>query len=85
MGADRELKKAAESYWAGKISAEALRATGKALRAAHWKIQKEAGVDIIASNDYSDYDQVLDHIQLFHVSMSLLLEVAFYVEILGIH
>ena len=65
--ANRELKKATESYWAGKSSVESLLDTGKALRAAHWKIQKDAGVDIIPSNDFSYYDQVLDHIQLFNV------------------
>ena len=68
MTANRELKKATESYWSGKISQESLVATGKTLRAAHWKLQKEAGADIIASNDFSFYDQVLDHIQLFNVS-----------------
>ncbi|EGX46285.1 methionine-synthesizing 5- methyltetrahydropteroyltriglutamate--homocysteine methyltransferase [Orbilia oligospora] len=66
MGANRELKKATESYWAGKSSVESLIETGKTLRAAHWKIQKDAGVDIIPSNDFSFYDQVLDHIQLFN-------------------
>lgn len=66
MGANRELKKATEAYWAGKISVESLIETGKTLRAAHWKLQKEAGADIIASNDFSFYDQVLDHIQLFN-------------------
>jgi len=66
MGALRELKKATEAYWAGKITAENLQETGKTLRAAHWKLQKEAGVDSIASNDFSFYDQVLDHIQLFN-------------------
>ena len=67
MGANRELKKATESYWAGKISQEELIAVGTTLRAAHWKLQKDAGADIIASNDFSFYDQVLDHIQLFDV------------------
>lgn len=68
MGANRELKKATEAYWGGKISQESLLETGKTLRVAHWKAQKEAGADIIASNDFSFYDQVLDHIQLFNVS-----------------
>ena len=45
-----------------------LLAEGKRLRQEHWKIQKDAGVDIIPSNDFSFYDQVLDHIQLFGVS-----------------
>lgn len=68
MGALRDLKKATEGYWSEKISQADLLAEGKRLRAAHWKIQKDAGVDIIPSNDFSFYDQVLDHIQLFSVS-----------------
>ncbi|KAI9848196.1 MAG: methionine-synthesizing 5- methyltetrahydropteroyltriglutamate--homocysteine methyltransferase [Sclerophora amabilis] len=68
MGANRELKKATEAYWGGKLSQEDLLAEGKRLRLEHWKIQKNAGVDIIPSNDFSFYDQVLDHIQLFGVS-----------------
>ncbi|KAI9767513.1 MAG: methionine-synthesizing 5- methyltetrahydropteroyltriglutamate--homocysteine methyltransferase [Geoglossum umbratile] len=65
MGANRELKKATEAYWSGKLSQEELLAEGKRLRLAHWKIQKDAGVDVIPSNDFSFYDQFLDHIQLF--------------------
>lgn len=65
MGVLRDLKKATEAYWAEKISQSDLLAEGKRLRAAHWKIQKDAGVDIIPSNDFSFYDQVLDHIHLF--------------------
>ena len=68
MGVNRDLKKATESYWAGKISQKDLLAEGKRLRGAHWKIQKEAGIDSIPSNDFSFYDHVLDHIQLFGVS-----------------
>ncbi|MCJ1467190.1 methionine-synthesizing 5- methyltetrahydropteroyltriglutamate--homocysteine methyltransferase [Pseudocyphellaria aurata] len=67
MGVNRDLKKATESYWAGKSSRDELLAEGKRLRQEHWKIQKDAGVDIIPSNDFSFYDQVLDHIQLFGV------------------
>ena len=69
MGANRELKKATEAYWGVKISQAELVETGKTLRAAHWKAQKAAGADIIASNDFSNYDQFLDHIQLFNVSL----------------
>ncbi|KAI9806180.1 MAG: homocysteine methyltransferase Met26 [Sarcosagium campestre] len=65
MGANRELKKATEAYWGGKLIQDELLAEGKRLRLAHWKIQKDAGVDVIPSNDFSFYDQVLDHIQLF--------------------
>ena len=72
MGALRDLKKATEAYWADKISQEDLVAEGKRLRLAHWKIQKDAGVDVIPSNDFSFYDQVLDHIQLFSVCIASL-------------
>ncbi|KIW26640.1 5-methyltetrahydropteroyltriglutamate-homocysteine S-methyltransferase [Cladophialophora immunda] len=67
MGVNRDLKKATEAYWAGKISQDELLAEGKRLRLAHWKIQKDAGIDIIPSNDFAFYDQVLDHIELFGV------------------
>jgi 5-methyltetrahydropteroyltriglutamate--homocysteine methyltransferase len=66
MGVNRDLKKATENYWAGKISQEELLAEAKRLRLAHWKIQKDAGVDIIPSNDFALYDQVLAHIQDFN-------------------
>lgn len=71
MGVDRDLKKATEAYWAGKLSQSDLLAEGKRLRLTHWKIQKEAGVDVIPSNDFSYYDHVLDHIQFFGVSSTL--------------
>ncbi|KAG0156902.1 hypothetical protein PDIDSM_4085 [Penicillium digitatum] len=65
MGRLRDLKKATEAYWADKISRDELLAEGKRLRLEHWKIQKDAGVDVIPSNDFAFYDQVLDHHQLF--------------------
>ncbi|RMZ66124.1 5-methyltetrahydropteroyltriglutamate-homocysteine methyltransferase [Pyrenophora seminiperda CCB06] len=66
MGADRELKKANEAYWADKLSRDDLIKEGKRLRLEHWKIQKDAGVDVIPSNDFAFYDHLLDHIQLFN-------------------
>ena len=36
IGADRELKKALEAFWAGKITTEALEAVGRGLRERHW-------------------------------------------------
>ncbi|WP_433834995.1 5-methyltetrahydropteroyltriglutamate--homocysteine S-methyltransferase [Flavobacterium anhuiense] len=60
IGSNRELKKASELYWAGKISAEELIGAGKEIRLKNWKLQAEAGVDLIPSNDFSFYDQVLD-------------------------
>jgi 5-methyltetrahydropteroyltriglutamate--homocysteine methyltransferase len=60
IGSNRELKKASELYWAGKISVDELIDAGKQIRIANWKLQSEAGVDLIPSNDFSFYDQVLD-------------------------
>jgi 5-methyltetrahydropteroyltriglutamate--homocysteine methyltransferase len=60
FGADRELKKANESYWKGNLSKDELLKTAKMLRVRHWKMQKEAGLDHIPCNDFSLYDQVLD-------------------------
>ncbi|KAI9179067.1 methionine-synthesizing 5- methyltetrahydropteroyltriglutamate--homocysteine methyltransferase [Blastocladiella emersonii ATCC 22665] len=65
IGAQRELKKLVESYWAGKTSGAALAAGTADLRAKHWQLQKAAGIDLIPSNDFALYDQVLDVIALF--------------------
>jgi len=67
MGGNRELKKANEAYWADKLSRDDLLAEAKRLRLEHWKLQKDAGVDSIPSNDFAFYDHVLDHIQMFNV------------------
>lgn len=67
IGAHRELKKATEAFWAGKIDESALQQTAKQLRVDHWKAQKAQGVDVIASGDFSFYDQVLDHAAMFNV------------------
>ncbi|SMR61057.1 unnamed protein product [Zymoseptoria tritici ST99CH_1E4] len=68
MGRLRDLKKANEAYWGEKLSRDDLLAEGKRLRLEHWKIQKNAGVDIIPSNDFAHYDHVLDHIQMFNAA-----------------
>ncbi len=60
IGSNRELKKACESYWAGKIPVEELLAAGKTIRKQNWQLQENAGIDLIPSNDFSFYDQVLD-------------------------
>ncbi|AOW05338.1 cobalamin-independent synthase [Yarrowia lipolytica] len=67
IGANRELKKITESYWGQKASVDELFKVGKELREINWKKQKDAGVDIIPSNDFSFYDHILDHSQLFNV------------------
>ncbi|HBS61788.1 MAG TPA: 5-methyltetrahydropteroyltriglutamate--homocysteine S-methyltransferase [Stenotrophomonas sp.] len=65
IGAKRELKRALEAYWSGESSAQSLQDTARALRARHWQLQREAGVDVPPSNDFSLYDQVLDAAFLF--------------------
>ncbi|HJT73838.1 MAG TPA: 5-methyltetrahydropteroyltriglutamate--homocysteine S-methyltransferase [Chitinophaga sp.] len=60
IGSNRELKKANEAYWAGKISLEKLQMTARQLRRQNWETLKDAGIDLIPSNDFSFYDQVLD-------------------------
>lgn len=60
IGSNRELKKACEQYWSGSCSTELLIQTGRKIRLDNWKLQQEAGIDLIPSNDFSFYDQVLD-------------------------
>lgn len=60
IGADRELKQAVEAYWRGALPREELLATGARLRAQNWAAQRDAGIDLVAVNDFSFYDQVLD-------------------------
>ena len=64
IGRNRELKFATEGYWRGETSAEELAATAKAIRVENWKLMQDAGIDLIPSNDFSYYDQVLDTIAL---------------------
>ncbi len=64
IGRNRELKFATEGYWRGETSADQLAATAKAIRVENWKLMQDAGIDLIPSNDFSYYDQVLDTIAL---------------------
>ncbi|WIO89548.1 5-methyltetrahydropteroyltriglutamate--homocysteine S-methyltransferase [Bordetella pertussis] len=60
IGAQRELKRAVEAYWAGRQTAEALHETGRALRAAHWQRQADAGVAFVPVGDFAWYDHILE-------------------------
>src|ERR671910_2552173 len=64
IGRNRELKFATEGYWRGTTSAEELAQTAKSIRVENWRLMQEAGIDLIPSNDFSYYDQVLDTIAL---------------------
>lgn len=65
IGSQRELKKICESYWAGTTGYKNVLQVGKNIRKENWELQKNSGVDIIPSNDFSFYDQVLDHSLMF--------------------
>ena len=67
IGQNRELKKIIEAYWKGAASLGEVRGTAEELRAKHWKLQAQAGVDLIPSNDFSYYDQMLDTAILLNV------------------
>ncbi|MBP7824207.1 MAG: 5-methyltetrahydropteroyltriglutamate--homocysteine S-methyltransferase [Pseudomonas sp.] len=67
IGRDRELKKALEAYWKGELDEAALRAVGQRLRAEHWQLQKEAGIQLLPVGDFAWYDQVLGHSLMFGV------------------
>jgi 5-methyltetrahydropteroyltriglutamate--homocysteine methyltransferase len=60
IGGRRELKVATEGYWAGRVSADELHETACRLRRENWRLMRDAGVDLVPSNDFSYYDQVLD-------------------------
>ena len=60
IGLRRELKFALERFWTGECSSQDLEAAARELRAARWRIQAEAGIVHIPSNDFSLYDHVLD-------------------------
>ena len=60
IGHARELKKVTESYWKGDLPIADLKQAGAQIRKANWLKQQEAGIDVIPSNDFSYYDQMLD-------------------------
>jgi 5-methyltetrahydropteroyltriglutamate--homocysteine methyltransferase len=60
IGEQRELKKVLEAFWSGKTEFSEVETVASELKARHWNYQKDAGIDFIASNDFSYYDNVLD-------------------------
>ncbi|MFG2589514.1 5-methyltetrahydropteroyltriglutamate--homocysteine S-methyltransferase [Streptomyces sp. NPDC048438] len=60
QGQNRELKKAVEGYWKGRVTADALRTTAAELRRANWRQLSDAGIDEVPTGDFSYYDHVLD-------------------------
>ncbi|MCB0016181.1 MAG: 5-methyltetrahydropteroyltriglutamate--homocysteine S-methyltransferase [Anaerolineales bacterium] len=64
IGAHRELKFALERYWNGTSNVTSLKDTAHTLRQETWQLQHSLGLDILPSNDFSFYDQVLDTIAM---------------------
>jgi 5-methyltetrahydropteroyltriglutamate--homocysteine methyltransferase len=60
IGAKRELKFALEAFWRGELDEAGLQQTGRELRARHWKLQSQAGLDFVTVGDFAWYDQVLN-------------------------
>ncbi len=60
MGQHRELKRALERFWAGKLAAGELQTMASQLRKTHWELQQAAGLAYVPCNDFSLYDHVLD-------------------------
>ncbi|KAA1466330.1 cobalamin-independent methionine synthase [Dentipellis sp. KUC8613] len=67
IGANREVKKAVEAYWAGKITADQLTQAAADVKKSNWTTVKSKGVDFVPSGEFSLYDHVLDHSAAFNV------------------
>ena len=67
IGLKRELKTALEKYWRSELKPADLDACARALRADHWKLQADTGVQLLPVGDFSYYDHVLDTSFLFGV------------------
>ncbi|MFF7604240.1 5-methyltetrahydropteroyltriglutamate--homocysteine S-methyltransferase [Streptomyces parvulus] len=60
QGQNRELKKAIEGYWKGRVTADALHATAAELRRSNRRQLADAGIHEVPTGDFSYYDHVLD-------------------------
>ena len=65
IGPDRELKRATEAYWAGRINEDELNRVARDLRRATWDELAARGLDSIPGGTFSFYDHVLDTAVLF--------------------
>jgi 5-methyltetrahydropteroyltriglutamate--homocysteine methyltransferase len=60
IGPNRELKRAIEGYWAGRIDRSKLESVAAELRRDTWQALAAGGLDSIPVNTFSYYDQMLD-------------------------
>ncbi|RLK58525.1 5-methyltetrahydropteroyltriglutamate--homocysteine S-methyltransferase [Actinokineospora cianjurensis] len=63
IGGRRELKRAVERYWSGRLDEAGLHDVAAGLRAQAWR--ELSGLDSVPGNTFSYYDQVLDTAVLF--------------------
>lgn len=67
IGPQREVKKALEAYWGGKISQEELLKVAKEQRLLTYQFIKDAGVDVVPTGTFSLYDHILDASNTFNI------------------
>ncbi|OBB15242.1 5-methyltetrahydropteroyltriglutamate--homocysteine S-methyltransferase [Mycolicibacterium setense] len=60
IGPNRELKRAVEKYWSGRIDRAELESVAATLRRDTWASLVAAGLDSVPVNTFSYYDQMLD-------------------------
>ena len=59
MGPNREVKFGLEKFWKGSTTEPELLTTLHAVEEEGWRLQKEAGIDLISVGDHYPYDMVL--------------------------
>jgi 5-methyltetrahydropteroyltriglutamate--homocysteine methyltransferase len=67
IGRRRELKRAVEAYWQGKINQAELLKRTQQLELDRIAAQAARGIQLVPCNDFSLYDHVLDHSAMFGV------------------
>ncbi|MFD2706459.1 5-methyltetrahydropteroyltriglutamate--homocysteine S-methyltransferase [Salibacterium lacus] len=67
LGENREWKRALESYWSEKTSRDEFLQTMKELRLQYLQKQKNKGIALVPSGDFSYYDHILDTAVMFGV------------------
>lgn len=67
IGAEREWKKALETFWAGKLDEEDLDRQLQHIRLQHLLKMKNKGIHFIPVGDFSYYDHVLDTATMFGI------------------
>lgn len=60
IGAKRELKISSEAYWKNAITKDDYLKSAGVIKKENWLLQQQLGIDLIPSNDFSLYDNMLD-------------------------